>query len=122
MPERSSFERLECGILPSAPAQPGIAADRCAREIVDFLKVVPALAAAECQPVGRVSVRTLVSISQVAFCLLGTTVLYRYEGTNRAWDEGPLCRVVPFGAFSTPRGASVRCAGAFPVNASRISR
>jgi hypothetical protein len=52
MPERSSFERLECGILPSAPAQPGIAADRCARAIVGFLKVVPALAAAECQPVG----------------------------------------------------------------------
>ena len=34
-------------------AQPGIAADRFAREIVRFLKVVDsALAAAECQPVG----------------------------------------------------------------------
>jgi hypothetical protein len=35
-------------------AQPGIAADRFAREIVGFLKVfLGALAAAECQPVGR---------------------------------------------------------------------
>ena len=35
------------------PAQPGIAADRFAREIVRFLKVVGgALAAAECQTVG----------------------------------------------------------------------
>jgi hypothetical protein len=34
-------------------AQPGIAADRFAREIVRFLKARPsALAAAECQPVG----------------------------------------------------------------------
>jgi hypothetical protein len=35
-------------------AQPGIAADRFAREIIRFLKASPsALAAAECQPVGR---------------------------------------------------------------------
>jgi hypothetical protein len=35
-------------------AQPGIAVDRFAREIVRFLKVVGgALAATECQPVGR---------------------------------------------------------------------
>jgi hypothetical protein len=35
------------------PAQPGIAADRFAREIVGFLNVVgSALAAAECQSVG----------------------------------------------------------------------
>jgi len=35
-------------------AQPGIAADRFAREIVRFLEIVPgALAAAECQTVGR---------------------------------------------------------------------
>ena len=35
------------------PAQPGIAADRFAHEIVGFLKVIGgALAAAECQPVG----------------------------------------------------------------------
>jgi len=35
-------------------AQPGIAADRFARKIVGILKASPsALAAAECQPVGR---------------------------------------------------------------------
>jgi len=32
---------LECRIQPSAPAQPGIAADRFAREIVGFLKAFP---------------------------------------------------------------------------------
>ncbi len=89
MPYSSSFERLECGIQPSAPAQPGIAADRCARAIVGFLKVVPALAAAECQPVGRVSVRMFASISQVAFCPFGKRMLCCYEETNQAWDERP---------------------------------
>ena len=49
-------------------------------------------------------------------------MLCRYEGTNRAWDEGPLCHVVPFGAFSTPRSASARCAEVIPINVSRISR
>jgi hypothetical protein len=41
-------------VSPSAPAQPGIAADRFAREIAGFLKAsASALAAAECQPVRR---------------------------------------------------------------------
>ncbi len=41
-------------IPPHAAAQPGIAADRFAREIVAILKLSPsALAATECQPVGR---------------------------------------------------------------------
>ena len=35
---------------------------------------------------------------------------YSCEGTNRAWDERPLCHVVPCRAFSTPRGVSARCA------------
>jgi hypothetical protein len=40
----------------TATAQPGIAADRFAREIVGFMKARSgALAAAECQPVGRAS-------------------------------------------------------------------
>jgi len=39
---------------PACLAQPGIPADRCAREIVRFLKALPgALAAADRQPVGR---------------------------------------------------------------------
>jgi hypothetical protein len=45
----------------AASAQPGIAADRFAREIVRFLKTsAGALAAAECQPVGwQIIVRCL---------------------------------------------------------------
>jgi len=42
--------------LPACPAQPGIPADRFAREIVGFLEArCGALAAAECQSVGRAS-------------------------------------------------------------------
>jgi hypothetical protein len=42
--------------LKSAAVQPGIAADRFAREIVGFLKVIGgALAAAECQTVGQLT-------------------------------------------------------------------
>jgi hypothetical protein len=37
MLESSSFFPIETRYLPSAPAQPGIAADRFAREIVRFL-------------------------------------------------------------------------------------
>jgi len=45
---------LKGAYQPSAAAQPGIAADRFAREIVGVLKASPsALAAAECQPVSR---------------------------------------------------------------------
>jgi hypothetical protein len=50
------------------PAQHGIAADRFAREIGGILKVSPsALAAAECQPVGRTPTSTL---SVNLFCLI----------------------------------------------------
>ncbi len=44
----------------SEAAQPGIAADRFAREIVDILKaLLGALAAAECQPVGPHSIEPM---------------------------------------------------------------
>jgi hypothetical protein len=47
-----SFLPIGTRYLPSAPAQPGIAADRCAREIVAFWTPFSvALAAAECQAV-----------------------------------------------------------------------
>jgi len=47
------------GYLISRSAQPGIAADRFAREIIGFFDVIPcgALAAAECQAVGRLEVK-----------------------------------------------------------------
>ena len=43
------------------PAQPAVPADRCAPEIVAFLAVCAALAAAERQPVGRMSRRVISS-------------------------------------------------------------
>ncbi len=54
---RTGIDRIcsegQNGVYPRSPAQPGIAADRFAREIVRFLKVSSsALAAAECQTVG----------------------------------------------------------------------
>ena len=54
--------------------------------------------------------RKRVSISNGAFCLFGIRKQYSHKRVNRAWDERPLCHVVPFRAFSTPRGTSVRCA------------
>jgi hypothetical protein len=46
-------------VVPKA-AQPGIAADRFAREIVRFLKAsAGALAATECQPVSRQLIRVM---------------------------------------------------------------
>ena len=51
--------------------------------------------------------------SQKAWC--------SHEGTNRTWDEGSLCRVIPCRACSTLRGTSVRCAEVVPVNVWRAS-
>src|SRR3954453_18025803 len=49
-------------------AQPGIAADRFAPEIVRFLKALPsALAAAECQPVGRLLIVQLPHSSTLVY-------------------------------------------------------
>ena len=76
------------------------------------------------------------SISQVAFCPFGKSMLCCYEETNQAWDERPLCRVIPsalaqpcvvqvsvvpkwfqstFGALH--RGTKVRCAPVVPCRA-----
>ena len=91
---------------PNMPMQP-----TAAREIVGFLTVVGgALAAADEQAVGRVSVRNAASINNHVLWCFGKTTLSCHEGTNRAWDECPLCRVVPFKVVSTPRGANARCA------------
>ena len=65
-------------------------------------------------------VSQVVLISQVAFCLFGRRTQCNSEGTNRAWDERPLCHVIPVNAFSTPRGMSARCAGVVPVSVWRI--
>ena len=55
----------------TAAAQPGIAVDRFAREIVGFLKASPsALAATECQPVGPHST----NLAQEVVCYLWYTV------------------------------------------------
>ena len=78
--------------------------------------------AAKAQPVGRVSVRKRVSISDSAFWCFVIRAQCSHEQPNRAWDERPLCHVIPVNAFSTPRGASARCADVVPVNVSRISR
>src|SRR5437016_1673615 len=53
-PERMPFSAIGMPYSTQRSAQPGIAADRFAHEIVGFLKVIgSALAAPECQPVGR---------------------------------------------------------------------
>ena len=66
--------------------------------------------AGDAQDVGRVSVRNAASINNSVLWCFGKTTLSCHEGTNRAWDECPLCRVVPFKVVSTPRGANARCA------------
>ena len=44
------------------------------------------------------------------FLPFGTRTSCSHEGTNRTWDEGSLCRVIPCRACSTLRGANTRCA------------
>jgi hypothetical protein len=60
--------------------------------------------------------RKAVSITNCTFWCFGKTTLCSHEGTNRAWDEGSLCRVVPFKAFATLRGTSARYAAVVPFN------
>lgn len=52
--------------------------------------------------------RKIVSILNSALCHLCTRTLCSHKGTNRAWDEGSLCDVVPFKAFVTLRGTKAR--------------
>ncbi len=54
--------------------------------------------------------RKAVSISNGALWCIHKRTWCSHEGTNRTWDEGSLCRVVPCRACSTPRGTNARCA------------
>ncbi len=69
-------------------AQPGIAADRFAREIVRFLEIVPgALAAAECQTVGW---QPIVAVHMLQSVLPTLSDPFRCSARESS-DDTPFC-------------------------------
>jgi len=94
---------------PACLAQPGIPADRFAREIVRFLKVASsALAAAECQPVGRAGKEGGVrkhAIGQRGGCLAWSV---RPCGSCLVWQQN----AASLGTFG--RGAGASCGSPMP--------
>jgi hypothetical protein len=89
--------------------QPGIAADRFAREIGGILKVFPARSRQlNANPLGASRFAGYLDLER-CFLSFRHKNAVQYEETNQAWDKGPLCRVIPVNVCSTPRDASARC-------------
>jgi hypothetical protein len=102
-----------------ALAQHALAADAASRQARSGLFSAP-VSATMCLPFIAAAPLKLnpLGASQFAICLDLIVHFLSFwhkeavllEGTNRAWDEGSLCRVIPVSVFSTLRGASARCA------------
>ena len=85
---------LRCVPFLGVAAEHAHAADRFARKIVGFLKVIGgALAAADGQAVGRLPFRKRVSFFRAAVWCCGSRMPCCSDETNRAWDERPWCYV-----------------------------